>query len=99
MSEKEKESQKVANAINEVATSKDKNSNKKAKQEPKKPVAVKPLVHIDSFIEAVTNLDDYTLSSMQISGFKAYMVGNHYMQTLQEFIPYLDKYLGRKEDN
>lgn len=68
---------------------------KKKKQSPKpKPKKAKKMVHIDSFIEAIRVRVD--ISDAQAKGFKAYMTGNHYAKSLDEFVPKLEKYLGKK---
>lgn len=66
----------------------------KPKPKPKKKPKPKPLVHIDSFIEAIRFKKD--LGTAQAEGFKAYMIGNHYLKTHDDFIPYLEKYLNEK---
>ncbi len=64
------------------------------KQKPKAPSKPKKLVHIDSFIEAIRIRID--LSDAQAKGFKAFMTGNHYAKSLDDFVPYLEKYIGKK---
>lgn len=100
----EKEETKVSKASKEESKEEIKKGSRQAegtrkeetqKEEPKQ-VQNKPLVHIDKFLAAIA--PSYNLSGMHMSGFKAYMQGNHYMKTLQDFVPHLDKYLGRKED-
>lgn len=59
-----------------------------------KPVVNKPMVHIDQFIAAITPI--YGLSRLQTAGFKAYMTGSHYQKETNDFLPYLDTYLGKK---
>lgn len=66
----------------------------KPQPKPKKKPKPKPLVHIDSFIEAIRFKKD--LGTAQAEGFKAYMIGNHYLKTHDDFIPYLEKYLNEK---
>lgn len=70
------------------------------KKEPKKKVVKKvpskkvskPMIHIDEFIEVIKLQKD--LPNAQAQGFKAYMHGDHYKPSLNDFVPYLDKYLG-----
>lgn len=51
------------------------------------------LVHIDDFIEAIRPL--HSLSAGKASGFKAFMSGNHYLAKLDDFVPHLERYLGK----
>lgn len=53
-------------------------------------------VHIDTFLETARTL--FEMKNTQVAGFKAYMEGSHYLFSEQEFLPHLEKYLGRKLD-
>lgn len=53
------------------------------------------LVHIDTFLNTAKDL--YNLSTLQIAGFKAYMAGQLYQPSDKDFLPYLNKYLGKGE--
>ena len=68
---------------------------KEVKQEKikKAPSQGKRAVHIDEFIEAVRPLID--LNDGKAQGFKAFMAGNHYLQELNDFVPYLESYIGK----
>lgn len=72
----------------------------KPKKEPvKKPVKkakpqAKPYAHIDDFLRAAKPV--YGLDNLTVAGFKAYMTGKHYLENEKDFIPHLDKYLGKK---
>lgn len=50
--------------------------------------------HIDTFIE--TAQIHFGLSNTQVAGFKAFMYGKYYQHKDTDFIPYLEKYLGKK---
>lgn len=58
-----------------------------------KKAVVKPMVHIDEFLDLTTDL--YELGSMEKAGFKAYMTGKHYLSDMNAFVPYLEKYQGK----
>lgn len=64
---------------------------KKAEMETNQP---KGYVHVDVFLDTAT--DFFGLDPFQVKGFKAYMTGQYYKKTDQDFIPYLEEYLGRK---
>lgn len=51
-------------------------------------------IHIDTFIE--TAQIHFNLSNAQVAGFKAFMYGKYYQHKDTDFIPYLEKYLGKK---
>ncbi|AFN38128.1 hypothetical protein phi_Fi200W_ORF073 [Staphylococcus phage Fi200W] len=53
-------------------------------------------VHIDTFLDTAKTL--FNMRDSQVAGFKAYMEGSHYLFSEQEFLPSLEKYLGRKLD-
>ena len=59
-----------------------------------KPVVNKPMVHIVQFIAAITPI--YGFSSLQTAGSKPSMPGSHYQKETNDFLPYLDTYLGKK---
>jgi len=95
LSKEEQKELEVANAIEEVKKQKEEAPDKKeTKKKPKTNKKPKKLVHIDSFIEAIRIRID--LSDAQAKGFKAYMTGNHYAKSLNDFVPYLEKYTGKK---
>ncbi len=50
-------------------------------------------VSIDTFLETAITL--YGLSRVQIAGFKGYMRGKFYQKKDKDFVPYLNKYLGK----
>lgn len=89
MSTNEEENKNVE--TNEEEKQETKKVTRKRKTTPPKP---KKLVHIDNFIEAIRIRID--LSDAQAKGFKAYMTGNHYAKSLNDFVPYLEKYIGKK---
>lgn len=67
-----------------------------------KPVESKPkeitqasLIHIDTFLATAKVI--YNLNTLQIAGFKAYMTGKFYQNKDEDFVPYLNKYLGKGE--
>lgn len=64
------------------------------KEEKATPKKATKLVHIDDFIEAIRPVVD--LSAGKASGFKAYMLGNHYLPSLEEFVPHLETYIGKE---
>ena len=94
MSKEENKELEVANAIEEVKKQKEEEPKKVTKRKPKANKKPKKLVHIDKFIDAIRIRID--LSEAQAKGFKAYMTGNHYAKSLNDFVPYLEKYLGKK---
>lgn len=53
----------------------------------------KRAVHIDEFIEAVRPIE--SLNEGRAQGFKAFMAGNHYLPELNDFVPYLESYIGK----
>ena len=53
-------------------------------------------VHIDTFLNTARTLFD--MKESQVAGFKAYMEGSHYLFSERDFLPPLEKYLGRKLD-
>ncbi|QHJ85509.1 MAG: hypothetical protein [Bacteriophage sp.] len=63
----------------------------KNKQENK--VSNMPYVSADTFLESATN---YQLDGMQQVAFKVKMksIGKYEMPTLEDFVPYLEEYLG-----
>lgn len=52
--------------------------------------------HIDTFLDTARVMFD--MSGGQAEGFKAYMNGNTYQFSERDFLPHLEKYLGRKLD-
>lgn len=67
------------------------------KQSPKKenkPKKASKMVHIDDFIEAIRPVEN--LSIGKAAGFRAYMLGNHYLPSLEDFIPHLETYVGKE---
>ena len=75
--------------------SKEKELKEENKQEPEKKVtpAPKPLVHVGEFIDSITPM--YNLNTIQQAGFRASMAHDQYKEALDDFVPYLDKYLGK----
>lgn len=51
-------------------------------------------VHIDTFLSTARTL--FNLPESQVAGFKAYMSGKSYLYDERDFIPYLEKYLGKE---
>lgn len=103
LSKEENKDEALVRATNDVEQKEEEKETKEVekKSEPKKvskPKAKKKkpgrLVHIDNFIEAIRIRVD--MSEAQAQGFKAYMTGNHYAKSLNDFVPYLEKYLGKK---
>lgn len=66
---------------------------KRQPEKPKKEHKPKPLVHVSEFIAAITPI--YNLTSLQRAGFNAYMGNDQYKEDLNDFVPFLDKYLGK----
>lgn len=68
---------------------------KEVKQEKikKAPIQEASAVHIDEFIEAIRPIED--LNDGKAQGFKAFMSGNHYLPELNDFVPYLETYIGK----
>lgn len=64
------------------------------KQEKKQTKVSPKYIHIDTFIE--TAQVHFNLSNAQVAGFKAFMYGKYYQHKDTDFIPYLEKYLGKK---
>lgn len=64
-------------------------------KEPKVEASTTGLVHVDTFLETARVL--YDLTNLQVAGFKGYMQGNFYQVEDKDFIPYLEKYLGKGE--
>lgn len=64
------------------------------KQEKKQTKVSPKYIHIDTFIE--TAQVHFNLSNSQVAGFKAFMYGKYYQHKDTDFIPYLEKYLGKK---
>lgn len=58
------------------------------------PVLTSGYVHIDVFLNTARVL--FQLSQYQVAGFRAYMQGKAYQKTDADFIPYLEKYLGKE---
>lgn len=56
----------------------------------------KPMVHIDEFIEGLIMFPELKVSNVQKSGFKGYMRNKQYLPEFSDFIPHLEKYLGKK---
>lgn len=53
----------------------------------------KSYAHIDTFIN--TAKIHFGMSDAQVAGFKAFMHGKFYQYNEKDFIPYLEKYLGK----
>ena len=56
----------------------------------------KPMVHIDEFIDGLVMFPNLVISSVQKSGFRGYMRNKQYLPEFADFIPHLEKYLGKK---
>ena len=70
---------------------------KKQVEKPKtKPKDFTGYVHIDTFLETARVM--FNMTGGQAEGFKAYMYGNTYQYSELDFLPHLEKYLGRKLD-
>lgn len=54
----------------------------------------KPYADIFTFLDTAENY--FGLTSGQVEGFKAFMQGKYYQHAEQDFIPYLEQYLGKK---
>jgi hypothetical protein len=67
-------------------------ANKKKKQEEVQPTSGS-YVSVDTFITTAKVL--YKMSNLQVAGFKAYMTGRQYLRSDMDFVPYLEKYLGK----
>lgn len=84
-------------ARKQVVRAQDNEQKDTSKQEPikkeKKQISPK-YIHIDTFIE--TAQIHFNLSNSQVAGFKAFMYGKYYQHKDTDFIPYLEKYLGKK---
>lgn len=67
---------------------------KKSNNKQQAPTTATPqqYVHIDTFLETAKVV--YSMNGMQVSGFKAFMQGNHYQLGDNAFVPHLKKYLG-----
>lgn len=65
------------------------------KKEDKKvePVVTRGYVHVDTFLGTAQPF--FNMSGLQVQGFRAFMTGKQYQASDQDFIPYLEKYLGR----
>lgn len=51
-------------------------------------------VHIDTFLDYARVLFD--LNIYQVAGFKAFMSGREYQLDDKDFIPFLEKYIGKE---
>lgn len=51
-------------------------------------------VHIDTFLSTAKAL--FNLPESQVAGFRAYMAGRSYLYDEKDFLPYLEKYLGKE---
>lgn len=69
-------------------------SNKKTKTQENTGNEPVGYVHIDVFLDSAKEV--FNLHTYQVNGFKAYMAGQYYKKKDQDFIPYLEKYLGKK---
>jgi hypothetical protein len=74
-------------------TGKDEKQDEAPKEEPKPRKKLKPYVHINDFLSSAKHV--YSLNSMQVSGFKAYMAGEHYQRGEAVFRERLEQYLGK----
>lgn len=69
---------------------------KPSKKEPKQEQVHKPkgYVHVDTFLAYAGVL--YGLSKYQLAGFKAFMAGKEYQHEDKDFVPFLEKYIGKE---
>lgn len=51
-------------------------------------------VHIDLFLETARQL--YEMNTLEVQGFRAYMTGKHYQKKITDYVPHLEKYLGKE---
>lgn len=51
-------------------------------------------VHIDVFLDTAKVI--FSLHPYQVAGFKAFMSGQHYQKCDTDFIPFLERYLGKE---
>lgn len=75
-------------------TEETKQAPKEIKKEKKQPAVSSGYVHVDVFLDTAKVIFD--LHPYQVAGFKAFMVGKHYQKTDTDFLPYLEKYLGKE---
>ncbi|AKC05141.2 hypothetical protein kochi14H1_0230 [Enterococcus phage phi EF14H1] len=61
------------------------------KEQPKKP---KGYVHVDTFLDYAKVL--YGLNKYQVAGFRALMAGREYQHEDADFVPFLEKYIGKE---
>lgn len=85
--EKKEEQQQAPKEVTEQAP-------KETKQQA--PKEFKGYTHIDTFLDTATIM--FSMSGGQAEGFKAYMNGSNYQFSERDFLPHLEKYLGRKLD-
>lgn len=64
------------------------------KEQPKKVPKPKGYVHVDTFLGYAQVL--YGLSKYQVAGFKAFMTGREYQHDDTDFVPFLEKYIGKE---
>nr|DAI05685.1 MAG TPA: hypothetical protein [Herelleviridae sp.] len=69
---------------------------KASKQEVKKEQVrtVKGYVHVDTFLDYAGAL--YGLNKYQLAGFRAFMIGKEYQYEDKDFVPFLEKYIGKE---
>lgn len=65
-----------------------------APQVTEQPALVSGYVHIDVFLATAKVI--FNLHAYQVAGFKAFMTGKHYQKRDTDFIPFLEKYLGKE---
>lgn len=66
----------------------------KEKEQDKGKTNPRPYAYIEDFI--LSAIPEYTLTTIQVDGFRAYMQGKHFLKNEKEFIEYLDRYLGKE---
>lgn len=79
--------------MTEKKVEKDKKDIASAKTKPEQPI--RPYAHIEDFL--LTAKEVYKLDSGKMLGFRAYMQGKHYLKEEKDFIPHMDKYLGKED--
>lgn len=78
----------------EIKKTQSSNSKKSNKEQNSKKKAIKPYVHINTFLQTAVPL--YGMSNMQAQGFKSRMNGRHYQRDEKVFMEELKKYLNLK---
>ena len=66
----------------------------KKEQVTEQPAQPSGYVHIDVFLDTAKVI--FSLHPYQVAGFKAFMTGKHYQKRDTDFIPFLERYLGKE---